>query len=284
MSVLQKLMDWTWAHPLRAAAGVALAASLVGCATFSEPRADRDWYPYLARTSHAEITGDQVTVSPVSDWTYSAQGELTQDYVARSFDIAQVRNVWFLLEPQPGLRLAAHTLLLFELPDDRLIGVTIEARRERDEDYSPLAGTFNAYELSYLWAEPRDLLTRRAVMLDHQVFIYPVAIDETQKQTLLRRMLERTDALEAQPRFYNTIFSNCTNELAKAAGFHWAPAYVLTGTSDQYLFNRHIIPGASFEQAHARADVTDWIKAHNDLSAASFDAALLDELRRRLAA
>lgn len=283
MAVLQSVMNWTLAHPMRAALGVALAASLVGCATFSEPRADRDWYPYLARTSHAEMAGDAVTVSPVSDWTYSAQGERTTDYVSRSFNISEVRNVWFLLEPQPGSRLAAHTLLLFELPNDRLVGITIEARRERDEDYSALRGAFNEFELSYLWAEARDLLTRRAVLLDHEIFVYPVDISDEQERVLLTRLLERTDALEAQPRFYNTLFSNCTNELAKAAGFNWAPAYILTGTSDEYLYNRGIIPGASFEEANTRANVTAWVKAHNDLSAEAFDAALLHELRQRLA-
>lgn len=283
MGVLQNLMNWTKAHPMRAAAGVALAASLVGCATFSEPRADRNWYPYLAVTSHAEMSADAVTVNPVSDWTYTREGERSTEYVSRSFNISDVRNVWFMLEPQPGSRLAAHTLLLFELPNDRLIGVTIEARREQGEDYSALRGAFNAFELSYLWAEARDLLTRRAVMLDHEVFVYPIDITDAQERVLLTRMLQRTDDLEAQPRFYNTIFSNCTNELAKAAGFHWAPAYILTGTSDEYLYNRGIIPGASFEAAHAHSDVTQWVKAHNDLNADAFDAALLGELRSRLA-
>jgi hypothetical protein len=98
---------------------------------------------------------------------------------------------------------------------------------------------------------------------------------------LLRNLLARTQKLEREPRFYNTVFSNCTNELAKAAGFHWAPAYVLTGTSDEYLFNRGIIPGASFEAAHAASDMSAWIKANNELNASAFDAALLAELRAR---
>ena len=275
-------MEWAWAHAMRVSAACALAIAITGCATL-QPRADRDWYPYLARASHAEISGDHVAVSPVSDWTYSAQGELTRDYGERAFNISDVRNVWFVLEPQPGSRLAAHTLLLFELPDDRLIGITIEARREQGEEYSAIRGAFNAFELAFLWAEARDLLTRRAVMLDHEVFVYPVAINDQQKQVLLRNLLLRTDLLEERPRFYNTLFSNCTNELAKAAGFHWAPAYILTGTSDEYLFDRGIIPGDRFEQAHVRSDMTAFIKAHNNLTAAAFDAAVLMELRRRRA-
>jgi hypothetical protein len=118
-------------------------------------------------------------------------------------------------------------------------------------------------------------------MLDHEVFVYPVAITDAQKRSLLMRLLERTEALERQPRYYNTIFSNCTNELAKAAGFRWAPAYVLTGRSDEYLFRRGIIPGESFARAHARSDVTDFLRALNAAPAEVFDAQLLAELRRR---
>jgi hypothetical protein len=94
-------------------------------------------------------------------------------------------------------------------------------------------------------------------------------------------LLQRTESLETQPRYYNTITSNCTNELAKAAGFQWAPAYILTGRSDEYLFRRGIIPGASFAQAHARSDVTDFVQALNAAPAETFDRELLTELRRR---
>jgi hypothetical protein len=118
-------------------------------------------------------------------------------------------------------------------------------------------------------------------MLDHEVFLYPVAINDEQKRVLLTRLLQRTDELETRPRYYNTITSNCTNELAKAAGFHWAPAYILTGRSDEYLFDRGIIPGASFERANALSDVTTFVQALNQAPPAAFDAALLTELRRR---
>jgi hypothetical protein len=118
-------------------------------------------------------------------------------------------------------------------------------------------------------------------MLDHEVFVYPVDITGEESRTLLRHLLERSQALEYTPRYYNTVVSNCTNELAKAAGFHWAPAYVLTGRSDEYLYRRGILPGATFEQAHARSDMTEFIQALNEAPPTAFDRALLEELRRR---
>lgn len=274
---------WWSVHPLRpafASIGAILLLGAASCIT-SPPRADRDWYPYLSHTTHIEFADERFSVTPVSDWSYAQEGATAETYIEARYGLDELRNVWFVLEPQPGSQLAAHTLLLFEFEADRLLGLTIEARRERHEDYSALRGAFNAFELAYVWGTARDFLARRVVMLDHEVFVYPVAITEQQKRLLLTRLIERTRALEQRPRYYNTLFSNCTNELAKAAGFNWAPAYILTGRSDEYLFRRGVIPGETFEAAHARSDVTDFVRALNSAPAAVFDAELLAELRRR---
>lgn len=280
---MKRILSWFGAHPLRPALfSIGAILALGSAAKFSgPPQLERDWYHYLARTSQVDMVGQGFAVSPISDWSYAAEGVTNERYIEASYAIEDLRQVWFMLEPQPGSQLAAHTLLLFEFEDDRLLGLTIEARREAHEEYSALNGLFNAFELAYVWGTARDFLVRRAVMLDHDVFVYPVAIDNEQKRTLLTRLLQRTESLERQARYYNTITSNCTNELAKAAGFNWAPAYIFTGRSDEYLFRRGIIPGESFAQAHARSDVTDFVRALNDAPPSAFDRELLAELRRR---
>lgn len=280
---MKRLAAWFGAHPLRPAIASMALILLIGSMAdmLSAPRHDRNWYPYLSRTSDVTLTQASFAVTPVTDWSYVGPDVVAENYVDAGYRFDQLRNVWFLLEPQPGSQLAAHTLLLFEFEGDRLLGLTIEARREQGEEYDALRGIFNQFELAYVWGTARDLTTRRAVMLDHDIFIYPVAITDEQKRALLMNLLRRTEFLEQQPRYYNTITSNCTNELAKAAGFNWAPAYILTGRSDEYLFERGILPGESFERAHARSDVTEFVQALNAAPADAFDAALLGELRRR---
>jgi hypothetical protein len=283
---LRRILSWFGANPLRPAiACIALILVLGSFAPiFTPPREDRNWYPYLSHTTQVEMGADGFSVTPVSDWSYTWDRETDTTYTEASYRFDQLRNVWFMIEPQPGSQLAAHTLLLFEFEGDRLLGLTIEARREEGEEYDALRGQFNAFELTYIWASARDLLIRRAVMLDHEVFVYPVAITDEQNRMLLTNLLRRTESLETQPRYYNTVVSNCTNELAKAAGFHWAPAYVLTGRSDEYLFRRGIIPGESFDDAHRRSDMTTFIQALNQAPPQVFDAELLTELRRRFGA
>lgn len=281
---MKRILDWFGANPLRPAVASIFAILVFGSAAnmLSPPQLVRNWYPYLSHTPQVEITEAGFTVSPVSDWSYVYDRETDTTYQpSASYTFDQLRGVWFMLEPQPGSQLAAHTLLLFEFEGDRLLGLTIEARREQGEDYSALRGQFNAFELIYIWATARDLLVRRATMLDHEVFVYPVNITSEQNRNLLRRLLERSQSLSHTPRYYNTVVSNCTNELAKAAGFHWAPAYIFTGRSDEYLYRRGILPGPSFEEAHRRSDMTEFIQALNQVPRESFDRELLAELRRR---
>src|SRR5262249_6065526 len=119
---------------------------------------------------------------------------------------------------------------------------------------------------------------------DHQVFIYPLSTTPQQSHDVLMHLLQRTRDLETTPRWYNTLTSNCTNELAKATKLHWNPAFVVTGWSDDWLFAHHLIPGSSFEDAHRRSDISDYVKTLNATGAAddaAFDHALLGELRRR---
>ncbi|HVY84533.1 MAG TPA: DUF4105 domain-containing protein [Caulobacterales bacterium] len=280
---MKRIADWFSLHPLRPALAMLLAIALLGCThwAWETPRLDRAWYPYLARTPHVDVARDSFAVRPVTEWTYDANGPLQEDYDAAHFDFSALKNVWFVVEPQPGMAYAAHTFLLFEFEGDHLLGVTIEARREEHEEYSAIDGAFNAYELDYLWGGARDLLTRRAVMLNHDVFIYPIRITDEQKRVLLSRLLRRTADLERHPRFYNTFFSNCTNELAKATELKWHPSYILTGYADEHLFEIGLIPGPDFAAAHARSDMSAYIRQLNAHPPVNFDAAVLAELRRR---
>lgn len=281
---MKRIVDWFGAQPLRPAIASIVAILVLGAAAnmLSPPQMNRNWYPYLSHTPEVEITDTGFTVAPVSDWSYDWGHETSTTYLdAASYNFDELRGVWFMLEPQPGSQLAAHTLLLFEFEGDRLLGLTIEARREEGEEYSAFHGQFNAFELIYIWASARDLLVRRAVMLDHEVFVYPVTITDEQNRVLLRHLLERSRSLSRTPRYYNTVLSNCTNELAKAAGFQWAPAYILTGRSDEYLYRRGIIPGANFQRAHAHSDMTEFVQAMNQAPPETFDRELLAELRRR---
>ncbi|MBI1341213.1 DUF4105 domain-containing protein [bacterium] len=277
------VLSWLERRPW---SGVALVALAICVAAFmrtlvERPRSDRNWVEHLALMPAIDRDDAGFRLALATDWSYTPEGPADKRYTSFAAEFADLRNVWFVLEPHPGMKPMAHTLVLFEFADDRMIGLTIEARREANEAYSAVAGMFNAFELAFIWSTPRDLLTRRAVMLAHDVMVYPLRLDDGQKERFLIRLLDETAKLERTPRFYNTLGSNCTNELAKFALLDWHPSWVLTGYSAERLFALGLIPGQDFASAQRGARLTEEIRSWASLSAETFDARLLSELRRR---
>jgi hypothetical protein len=269
---------------LSGALAVLIVLCLLGApVVFAKPRLDRNWVENLAVMPVIDIREDSFGLGPATDWSYNAEGPVAKDYTTFTAGFGELKNVWFVLEPHPGMKPMAHTFILFEFADDRMIGLTVEARREANEAYSAVLGAFNKFELAYIWSTPKDLLTRRATFLAHDVLIYPLTLSADQKLAFLKSLLVKTAAVSTTPRFYNTLFSNCTNELAKTAGLKWHYAFILTGYSPERLYKLKMIPGATFAEAESRALLTQKVRDLNDLPSTEFDHALLQELRSRYA-
>lgn len=262
-------------------AGLVAALALFALAVaLKTPRHDRDWVDHLAATPGVAWSADggSVTIGPVRDWQYLAIEDgmaILEVYRPEArYRLEALEAVYFIEEPHPGLKLMAHTFVVFDFGEDGMAGLTIEARKTEDETYSPLRGALNSYELLYVWAEPRDLLTRRAVLLDRELHAYRLELSPAQRVAYFRSLVARTAAIAERPRFYNTLRSNCTNELAKAAGLDWDPAFILTGGAAEALFERGLIAGEDFAAVKARAEIADAIRARPSWTPEAFDALL----------
>ncbi len=217
-----------------------------------EARADRNWEPEFANlTTFQDLGGGRWRLNNLRHWTWTESGPEDKIWGGRIIDENAVTALWYYVQPFGGWDGIAHTFLVFEL-DGRdggnggdgaadYIGVSVEARRETGEVYTALAGLFRTYELTYLWASEKDLLTRRTVYLPDQLYGYRLNVPAQTARAALRHFIDRTNDLAARPRFYNTLFSNCTNELADTVNgggediipYHYS--FVLTGFADRYL-------------------------------------------------
>ncbi len=266
-----------WAGPVGIAAALALAL-FVTFINLQSPRHDRAWRDDLAFTPHVSWQDDRFTLAPYRDWTYSETAPLTKDWhEAGPFAMRDVREAFLVVEPHPGLTAMAHTLVIFTFDNGDAIGVSVEARKEADEDYSPLHGTFNRFELLYQWASPKDLMTRRAVMMSRELYMYPLVLSQAEIEAFLMALHAKTEAIARRPRFYNTLSSNCTNELAKAAGLGWDPAFVFTGFAGEALYREGRIAGEGpFSAIKARARIDAQVRAIAGLDEPAFNAALVN--------
>ena len=177
------------------------------------PSNDRDWNADQARVATAEINGDRVRVHNVRHVHYRTTEDFDVQWQERTYDLAQLESVWFIVEPFADWRGPAHTFLSFGFAGGDYVAISVEIRKERGESFSPLLGVLRQYELAYVIGDERDLIGLRANHRKDDVYLYPVRTTSARIRTLFVAMIERANAVAAEPEFYNTLGNNCTSNI-----------------------------------------------------------------------
>lgn len=228
-----------------------------------------DWQKALAIQSTAEFTGDSVTVHNVRNFRYNGserEEDLIPAYYDKTYNLNNVKRVWFVVEPFKDLRIAAHAFLSFEFSDGSYLSISIEARKQKGQVYNLFKGMLHTYPLIYIATDERDAIMMRANVRKSQVYIYPVNLpDKKYAKILLTDMLNRMNEIVAHPKWYNTLWANCTSSIARHVnaiqpgrlGFLpwqlWA-----TGFADELAFKAKLIDtDLSFEEAKKKFNVTE---------------------------
>jgi hypothetical protein len=258
---------------------VALALVVVGLGYrffMLQPTNQGDWEYGMDVLPHVTIHDDRVTVEHERDFRWSADGALSSSYVDRSYDTQQLERVWFVqepftIEPFEGFTGVAHTYFVFDFRDQPPLAVSVEARRQRGQKYDAFKGMFNEYGLIYIWGTEQDVSGRRAVLEKQQLYMYPLSGSMDTARRLFLDLARSSQELETQPRFYNSLTSNCTNELAKVANeaqpgvIPLNIALILPGYADQVLYDDELIPhDAPLDAIRERYAVTPAIQANID--------------------
>lgn len=178
------------------------------------PSHARDWVVEQARLPAIRIDGDTVRVTHLRDFRHFADAPSTEHWTDGVYDLSRLERVWFALSPfSPRFKGVAHPFLSFEFSDSQFLAVSVEARKEVGESYSPFSGLFRKYETMIVLGTEQDLLGLRAVAWADPMFVYPVAATREQTRELFLALLTRAQQIEATPEFYNTITNNCTTNI-----------------------------------------------------------------------
>jgi hypothetical protein len=234
------------------ALAVALAGTLVLAVAAvrvagGAPSADRDWAVDQAVAPSVTVAGSQVRIENLRDFRHRPATEPELVYRTETFDLAQVRDVWFALAPfAERWRGLAHTFVSFGLDDGRYLSVSVEARRERDEAYSLVGGLTRRFEVAYVVGTESDLIGLRALRGD-TLYLYPSRATPEQARSLLADMLQRAEELRTRPEFYNTLTNNCATNLrdhvnrvvAEPLPFGWG--VIFPGYSDELALGRGLL-------------------------------------------
>ncbi|NBD73619.1 DUF4105 domain-containing protein [Patescibacteria group bacterium] len=178
------------------------------------PTHDREWELDVSHLPRVSRKGGEVTIYDLRDWAFTRSGAVAHDtWRDVRFDRTALTRAWLVVEPFVFWGKIAHTFLIFELASGDAVGVSVEARKRKDQRYSPVMALFRSYELIYQWGSARDLLSVRALRRRHTQYLVPLKLSDEQVQDLFGAMVAATNELFRAPRFYNTVRANCTTEL-----------------------------------------------------------------------
>jgi hypothetical protein len=181
---------------------------------FKVPPTTANWQPQLATASTAEFAGDQVTVRNVRNYRYTpTEADLKPNYYDRTYNLNDIKQVWYISEPFANQTYAAHTFLSFEFINGDFLAISIEARKQVGQNYSFWKGFLRTYPLMYVAADERDVVLLRANVRKDDVYVYPVKVAPDKARLLLTDMLTRMNSLQTKPEWYNTLTDNCTSAI-----------------------------------------------------------------------
>lgn len=217
--------------------------------TWQTPRHDRLWAMGQERLGRVDFEGDQVRIHNFRFFRYRADGSVAKPaYETRTFRIDDLATVWLGIS-HFGRFGMAHTFMSFGFKDGRYLAISIEARREKDEGYNPLAGLFRKYDLIHVVGDERDIVGVRAHIRNERVYLYRLNLTPWQAENLFVSMLTVVNEIYQAPRFYNTLMDNCLTGIiryAKAIPFwqRWVDyRLILPGFFDEVAYGLGVLAG-----------------------------------------
>ncbi len=174
-----------------------------------QARQDREWNPEVAQILSYEQQGNLVTLHNVRNFNWHADGSYDERWETRQFDLNQINGVNIITSYWMGPRIA-HTLVSFDFANSPPLTFSIEIRKQKNEEFSTYGGFFRKYELSLIAADEKDLIYTRSNIRGEQVYFFPINMPKSEIRALFEEYLHKANELKHQPKWYNSLTSNCT--------------------------------------------------------------------------
>lgn len=230
------------------------------------PSHDREWRAEVAVMPRARIEGDHVELTGVRNFEYASERDFTPHYETRHVELSHLTGADFYISYwMPGP--VGHTFLSFTFDNAPPVSISIEARPEAHEGFSPLGSLFKQFELIYVVGDERDIVGVRTNHRGEDVYLYRIASSPEHARALFLIYLARINALADHPEHYHLLSNNCTINIVRytrAAGRPLAfdVRHYLNGLADRYLYDLGVLNSSlPFDELRRRSHINDVAQA-----------------------
>jgi hypothetical protein len=178
------------------------------------PSNEREWNAAQRVLPRVEVRGELVEIRNVRDFTWRSESEFDARYLDRTFDLRELDSVWYAISRFGGVPGLAHAFLTFGFGDE-YVSISVEARKEAHETYSPYRGLLREYELMYVIGTERDVLGLRTNVWKEDLTLYPIRTTPEQIRRTFVDMTMRAEKLAVDPEFYDTFTSSCSSNIIR---------------------------------------------------------------------
>ena len=185
---------------------------VIGLYFLMTPQNDREWEPSVERLANYRFVDGQVEIENVRNFIWQDQKHYTTQWETRRYTLEKIQSVDLIISHFIDGPIA-HAFISFGFADGQYLAFSLEVRQEKEEGFSVLGGFFRQYELALVVGDEHDVIYARSNIRDEDVYIYPIKMQHTQMQMLFLEYLNQANRLNHQPRWYNTLVSNCTTIL-----------------------------------------------------------------------
>ncbi len=137
----------------------------------------------------------------------------------------------------------AHTILSFGFEGGDYIAWSIEVRRVKGGEYSPIADLFKTDTIVIVAADEHDVVRVRSNIRRENVELYRLRASPQTARSLLLKYVADANGLAISPKFYNSLTSNCTTTIVQmmrvvgaSVPFDWR--LIVNGYLPEYAYAR----------------------------------------------
>jgi len=211
------------------------------------PSNDRDWEVGQEALPNITIEDKKIVIENFRNFDWKDDENVDKNYETREFNLDQLESLDVFISHFDDFEGLAHIFLSFGFSDGEQIVISVETRREKDEEFSPILGLARQFELLYVVSSEEDIVGLRTDLRSERVYLYPTVASPEMTKKIFLEVTEGVNSIYEKPQIYNTLTRNCTNELTREVeeathiNFPLTWKTVLPGYFDEVLFKMDLI-------------------------------------------